>query len=296
MIHLEGMGWLGAVLAFRLDREGVPFTWHDIDAPYVAWRASTGLVYPAGDARSQAGLAGWGQWARDGWLPAGTVEQVGYVYAHKAPPHQGRYRTVPLAPGVTLADAPAFAVHVPRVVEAARQRFAERRRAGRPAGAVTVQAHGSARARAVMWGWSAPVRLALPAQVAELPYRAAFYGRRVRRLVYAYPIPGRAQWWWAGSALVRQTRPRRLDTARQLARWDEDWQAVWPQVHVMERARVVEGWRPRPADGDQAGVVTDVGQGVVTVPALWHSGVRWAPGVVREVMNVLAVWGEVIPR
>jgi len=43
-LHIEGMGWLGAVTARVLAERSSSFGWHDTDAPYTAWKASTGIA------------------------------------------------------------------------------------------------------------------------------------------------------------------------------------------------------------------------------------------------------------
>jgi hypothetical protein len=290
------MGLLGSLLAWRLTADGITFTWHDTDTPHTAWKASTGLVYPAGDARSQRNLAAWTDWWARPTLPPGVLLPVHYVFAHRHPPHEGRYRTTPLGPGLTLAHAAAFTVDVPQLVHTTRGHFASRRTDTPPPDAdVLVRAHGHHRAVCWMWGWSAPVQLRLPAVLAELPHRPALYGRKVRQLVYAYPIPSRPGWWWAGSTLTRQTHPRSLSADAHLRRWMDNWAAVWPRIDLTAAEAPAQGWRPRPDDADTPDPVrVDTARGpVITLPALWHSGVRWAPEVIDHTVDQLARIGGV---
>lgn len=290
-LHLEGMGLLGSLLARRLHGDGIGFTWHDTDHPHAAWRACAGLVYPAGDARSARNLPAWTDWWAQSFLPPGTVEPAHYVFTHQRPPHDARYRTEDLGPGLTLAQATAFAVDVPALVTATRTRFAEHRHPAPPADAtVLVRAHGHHRATAGWsWGWTAPVQLQLPGVLEELPHRPALYARRMR-LVHAYPIPSRPGWWWAGGARIPQTRPRTLDAAQLLRRWIADWAQLWPRVEVLTAETPVQGWRPQsadPHDGAVARTTTSRGP-VLTLPALDDAGLRWAPEVVDATLTELA--------
>lgn len=306
-IHIEGMGLLGSLFALQCERHGIEFTWNDTDEPRVAWRASTGMVYPAGDERSQRGLAVWRRWLHEGWLPEGAAMEVAYWYAHKNPPHDGLYRA-----GVDLGDmrrAPrsqpggAVAFDAPVIVRHARKRFAAQRVDRAPDGITLVRAHGfTHRLGAVMWGWTVPVALSVPADVIEhseglVP---SFYSRLGRfQIVYAYPIPstrvdGRVQWWWAGSSLVQQKPPGRpLDYAKHFARWREAWARLWPRVPVTAIGEPIQGWRPKPQrepeDHELVLVRTDfqARRRVLVFPPLWHSGGRWAPVVIEQALERL---------
>lgn len=282
-IHIEGMGWLGAALAIRLERAGLDFTWHDEDRAHNAWRASTGLVFPAGDRRSIHGLRGWARWRRAKLFPIGLTAPAVYCYAHKDPPHGGRYAVADLG-WLRAAEAPCYAVDVPAVVAYARKHFANQRRTEAPRNTHLVVAHGySARLASHMWGWSAPVRLDVPDDVRDvcglrLP---AFYAKAHRFLmVYAYPIPTRAGWWWAGSALVAQQTPRGGDPRAGLDRWRAAFPRLYPRLVLLDAEEPIEGWRPRGTAVDPLGL--DIAKdGRITFPPLWHSGVRWAPPLIE---------------
>lgn len=292
MIHLEGMGVLGSLTALRLHAAGVPFTWHDDQRRHVAWPASTGLIYPAGDEWSQRNLARWVRWADQDWLPAGVVERASYVYAHQNPPHHGDYKTTPVG-RLTLADADAFTVNAAALVESTRARFARQRLGGKVPGSRLVVAHGFARATSLMWGWSTKVKLRLSPELAALPNRPALYGRKVRQLTYAYPVPGEPDVWWAGSSLVRQTTVRELDADKHFRRWCGDVGDVYRgQVAVLDQAGpVMQGWRPRPGTDVAAPLPDLLPSGTVVYPALWHSGVRWAPLVIERALRLITEGG-----
>src|SRR6185369_5458328 len=50
-IHLEGMGWLGSLIAHELTLREIPFTWNELLPADgwipTAWQASSGLIYPS---------------------------------------------------------------------------------------------------------------------------------------------------------------------------------------------------------------------------------------------------------
>ncbi|MDT0377249.1 hypothetical protein RM572_00465 [Streptomyces sp. DSM 42041] len=283
-VHLEGMGWLGSALAYTLHRQGTPFTWHDTGRTINAWSASTGAVYPAGDERSQAGLTAWQHWHHTRLLPAGTTAECAYIYRQKSPPHSGPYTGRPLPGGLHIAPVSAYTADVPAIVHAAREQFAHCRLDAPPARAPVVVAHGFNHRRTThMWGWSAPVRLHLPTawEEAAAGRRIILYGREHRfHIVYAYPIPTRPGWWWAGSALVHQTTPRQVATAGYLERWTQAAPKLYPGIKVLEVEPPVHGWRPRPAAGDPQHLQTSPRRAVM--PPLWHSGVRWAPPLIHQ--------------
>lgn len=295
MIHIEGMGWFGSITALALERVGVPFTWSDIDSPQQAWRASTGIVYPAGDERSEENRARWRRWVMDQWLPEDTAKLVQYVFAHKKPPHDGRY-AVEAYHGYSkagLASARAVAVNVQALVTEARSRFAASRVAVTPADGPLVVAHGHARKGAWVWGWSRKVALATPPDA----IRSAYYGKRHRfDLTYAYPVAGEDGWWYAGSALVTEKTPRvrnRNELANEWHRWLDAQAELFPYLKVTRTQPFVQGWRPKPIAGDKGELVMDEAgsRPVLTFPALWHSGVRWAPLLVEQAV----AWSSSFP-
>jgi hypothetical protein len=283
MIHVEGMGVLGSVLARHLTWLSIDWTWDDTDDPHAAWQASTGLVYPDADPAATADLHAWGLWSAAGLFAADELRPAAYVYAQKTPPHGGRYGVLDLGDGLHLANADCWQVDPPRLVANVRREHRDRRRNTAPPGATLIRAHG--RVWRHTWGWSAPVRLdtsALP----ELPHAPALIGRRISVNVYAYPMPSRPGWWRAGSAMYDQRAPRSLDADAHLTRWLIDYKARFPTVPVVEVGAPVEGWRPRPAPDASPGVTRD-DDGALRVPALWHSGVRRAPTVIRQLLNAL---------
>jgi hypothetical protein len=286
LLHIEGMGVLGSLLARHLTILGRPFTWSDTDDPHAAWPASTGLVYPDGDPAALADLATWGEWADAGLLGNDELSEARYVYAQKTPPHGGRYATSPVGDtGLTLAHADCWQVDPQRLVSNVRIEHADARRdrSPDPAERPVVRAHATIWRHT--WGWSAPVTLDT-SRVGDFGAPVAFIGRRVTVNVYAYPVVSAPGWWRAGSALYDQTRPRPLDADAHLARWAADWARIFPAVPLGAAGRPVQGWRPRPHP-QAPGRVTRDPDGALRVPALWHSGVRRAPCVITALLSAL---------
>lgn len=285
-LHLEGMGLLGNLLAHRLDQLGLEYTWHDASTRN-AWRASTGLVYSDEDERSQVGLARWLQQLNDPWLGQ-FAEECAFVYTHKNPPHGARYAATDLGAMRVAPRGNAVAVNVAQLVQRGQGLRRERRTAAPEPWERLVRAHGfTERLGSVSWGWSARVRLDTSAVDAHCGgLRPVFYSRNGRfQMVYAYPSPG-TEYWLAGSVMVNQRQAHDVPepmVLRHLDRWVEAWRKLWPSIPLLSIGSPVQGWRPRPAvQGDSE--VLDEG-GVITLPALWHSGVRWSPQVIDQAIE-----------
>lgn len=293
VIHLEGMGWLGSVLAWSLYDADLPFTWHDIESPWVAWRASTGCVYPSGEPREAADHAEWLRWVDRDWWPAGAVEPVAYWFSHVAPPHGAKG----LAGDVGWARVAALAavqVDVAAVVRATRETFTAERRAGPPSRPhVLIRAHGYTERRlAYLWGFAADVSLEIdPAVVDFCPLRPTFVANAGRnQIAYAYAAPGRPGTWLAGSSRCYQTQPRELDTAKHLLRWSRQFtEAFSGKINVLSVGETRQGWRPRPANDDDGAVAVSRAPAgpVLTLPPMCGNGVRGAPTLVSRTLNAL---------
>lgn len=285
-VHIEGMGWLGSLTAHQLARAGVEFTWSDTDTRWVAWPASTGLVYPTGpgDEQSQRGMRGWQRWlADDPWLARYVVPAL-FAYSTKTPPHHGAYERSEIAPGLTIAHAPCYASDPRALVLDARAEFADRRLPSTPDTPVLVQAHSAGRLRSFMWGWSARVKVYGSVETDD---PIAYYGRRISQPCYANPV-GATGLHYAGSTVVEQRTPKSLDCGKHYRLWESWFLKQFPSV---DRVEVVEppteGWRPRPLDDDSglAEFRREGGQTVITTPPLGHSGVRWAPPVIDSIVH-----------
>lgn len=283
------MGVLGCYLATRLAADGVDFTWHDTDEPITAWKACTGAIFPTGHAEDQEAMAAWFGHALD---PAfrGHMEAAAYVFSTKQPPHQGKAPFLPLAGEAKLLGIPSLHLNAQQWVPWVRGRFAARQRAPEQQRAPrerTVITHGfGARLARVMWGWTVPVRVRTTADLGDR--RACIYFRRGRfTMAYAYPIP-LTDTWYAGSSLISQRVPRSLDIAPKFERWRRDFLDIGAGyvTDVEQAGPPMEGWRPVPAEGDDA-LIRRLTDGALAVRPLWHSGVRHAPLVYNALQDVL---------
>lgn len=296
-VHIEGMGWLGSVIAWHLERAGIGFTWQDNNAAHVAWRACTGIVYPAGDERSVADYNAWLEWQRRPWWPVrpmgGRAELCAYWFNHRNPPHEGKYRIVKDLVWARMGALPAVQVNVPEIVARTQYHFSGARRTAEPKGRhVLIRAHGfGPRLGGYMWGWSTPVELSYPSALAAASdLRPTFYSRQGRfKMAYAYAVPGSPELWLAGSSLITQRTAKPLDARKHFSGWLRTFAETMPGIEVVNAGEPVQGWRPKPAPGDDGKV--HLGRGargpVISVPPLWHSGVRWAPSVVQQTMEAL---------
>lgn len=283
MIHIEGMGVLGMQVAWRLAELGVEFTWNDTEEEFTAWHCSTGIVYPSGNRRDLDGLAWWEEHLDD-FGPFGAATP--YVFAHKNPPHGGRYgyTTLPKHDLRLSTDYPAIALNVPELVMQTRDRFADRRTAGREEGQLLIVAHSNTpRLRGYLWGWAARVTFTGP-----LETMATYYAKKHRfNLTYAYPIPGDGQ-WWAGSVLKYQAEPRFVDAEPYLEEWLEDA----PELLGLEDIKVhslEQGWRPRRAKGEANEAHYDPDRNAWLLAPEPTSGLRHGPLIVDDLMERLGL-------
>lgn len=287
-IHIEGMGVLGCQVAMELDRLGIDFTWSDTDEPFTAWHCSTGIVYPSGEERDLAGLRAWVE-----QIEAGRhypyAAKLPYVYAHKNPPHGGRYTARPV-PGTSLsmASETSVAVNVPAMVGAVRGRHQLRRVRETPDSAgLVIRAYADPdKLDGYLWGWAARVSFDHP-----LDGFPTYYAKAHRfNLTYAYPIPHgeRADAqdeheWWAGSTLLHQRSPSHRDTAPYLAEWLENAERLLgiTNVHVHD---VQQGWRPR-RDPNTPNEAREVEPGVWQLAPEPTSGVRHGPLIINDLFE-----------
>ena len=283
MIHLEGMGMLGALAARRLAAAGYRFTWSDVDDHYAAWHACTGIAYPSG---SSADITALGRWYRlaDSFPEA---QRVPYLYAHKNPPHGGTYKVAADYGHVRRAGPHAVALNVPAFVTNTRERFADARADGPGADDLRVVCHTTAqRGDGFLWGWAARVRISA-AWLDRIETAPALYARAHRfNLTYAYPIPGTG-WHWAGSTLQYQRTPKQVDRqrlGRHLAEWTAN-AARLLKVDVVDTEAPVQGWRPRAHKTDPGGIISQSGS--IVLPPMATDGMRRGPLVVDELLQHL---------
>lgn len=306
-IHLEGMGLLGCLLAPWLKLHGHAVTWHDVDALHTAWRASTGAIFPCGGGDGDA-YAQWVSWWGIGFpYPRAHFEEAAYWFNHRHPPHDGKYpMTGDPAKGLRRPASPfttSLHLNAQTFVPAVRQLFRRgQRRAAPPKHAVHayVVAHGfGARLHRCLWGWTVPVRLKYDRQRYDQrqhqgrSLRPAFYFREGRFVMaYAYPIPGTRE-WYAGSSLIPQQpgKLRELEVMPKFLKWAahfEDLSGGEVEVLKGRTDAALQGWRPA---ATPAGAVAeqDVQRrgNVLTLPPLWHNGIRAFPLVLAGVLRRL---------
>lgn len=303
-VHLEGMGLTGCLLAWRLERAGVPFTWHDSDAPRTAWKASTGAIYPGGGL-DRVCYDTWQDWMADlEDVAPGCTEPAGYWFNHKRPPHDGDYevlRRVPGAPDgsrdtqLSLAALHSWHINAQTLVPALRERYKEQQVApvsGCAERGRYIIAHGfpgNPRHDHVFWGWTRKVQLELDPQLGIDSTRSAFYFRRgLVTMAYAYPVPG-TDWWYAGSSLIRQRNMKELEYEKKYARWRREFEALsGGLVRVAEEGEFLQGWRPAQSMDREPPKVT-MRDGKLVCPPLWNSGIRHYPEVWRQLSQALGL-------
>lgn len=282
MIHIEGMGVLGCQVAWELEKQGIGFTWSDIDVPWTAWHCSTGMVYPSGAERDMAGLRWWVN-ALDQGEHTDYAAALPYAFAHKNPPHSGKYEAFPV-PGshLQLAAEPSVAVNVPQMVVNTRLRFAHRRYSGAASGDLVIQAYADPeKLDGYLWGWAARVRFDGPAH--EDGRQATYYAKKHRfNLTYAYPIPGTGQ-WWAGSTLLHQGKPSERAARSYLDAWLADAPTLLG-ISNIEVDSLEQGWRPRRKAGTP-NEAREVSPGRWALAPEPTSGVRHGPLIVADLMG-----------
>lgn len=284
-IHIEGMGVLGSQVAWELEELGVKFTWNDTETDHTAWHCSTGIVYPSGAERDMAGLEAWHSYIDDDRPLGQWAARSNYLFAHKNPPHGGRYPFEPATPKLRVGHPYAVAVNVPDLVRETRETFKHRRTEGTAGRGPLVVAHATpGRLDGYLWGWCARVRFDEPYPLGE--GQSTYYAKAHRfNLTYAYPIPGTGQ-WWAGSSLVHQKRPAERAIEPYLAEWIGNAEKLLGitgvQVDSME-----QGWRPRRAAGEEnyAQHALVDGRDVYTLAPEPTSGVRHGPHIVADLLE-----------
>ena len=286
MIHLQGMGVIGCYLAVTLQRAGIDFTWSDTRERINAWQACTGAIFPTGHADDMRALRVWERHRNEPGFEAHMEKSV-YVYCTKHPPHGARDAHVMDLPGdMKAASVPSFHLNAQTWVPAIRRAFAHRERSGNVFSGQLIITHGfGPRLGRFMWGWTVPVKVAT---TIEFPgARPAIYLRQGRFVMaYAYPIPG-TDTWYAGSSLISQRVPKRLDVHGKYHRWRHQMLELGHDYvrAIAPAGPPVQGWRPVPIEGDTP-LVREVDGALAVVP-LWHSGVRHAPLVADAVMEAI---------
>jgi hypothetical protein len=284
------MGVIGCYLGLRLLHDGVDFTWHDSSEAVNAWEACTGAIFPTGHADDLEALAVWrGHLDDPGFAP--YMEEAAYVFSQKHPPHGGKYRHVELGP-MRLAEERSLHLNAQDWVRRTRLLLANHQ--GPPStGQRRVITHGfGPRLARFMWGWTVRVKVGFEPGTELVSgghfMRPCIYCREGRFVMaYAYPVPG-TELWYAGSSLISQRVPKRLDVEKHYRRWRGQFLRM-TEGYVTGVARAsepIEGWRPVPFKDDTAWI-TEQPDGSLAARPLWHSGVRHAPHIYNALREVL---------
>lgn len=305
--HLEGMGLVGSLMAWRLQQEGIPFTWHDTEETVTAWRACTGACYPAGkeDSLDRWCYNQWNEWYDEETLPANDIlERCPYIVdtVNKTLPHGlvGRSAGFRTVGSLRLPELPSLHVNAQRLVLRVRETFAAERRAGPPGDAIVIVAHSfSHRLQRYLWGWTRLVTLTY--DIDRFGERACFYLRKNRfQFAYCYPSPG-TRWWYAGSSLVSQTRANSLEIGEKYLGWRNRFHELTGyEVKVEKEGPCMEGWRPARL-GSLSALEGHAGHGRsdkwllikqserrIYIPPMTSNGFRHFPELWRQIKKVIA--------
>lgn len=286
MIHLEGMGFLGCLTAWRLDKDGVPFTWSDDDS-HSAWRASTGSIFPMDDEESEKAMRLWGEYRTqlESDQPGVEFQDATWWYNTKSHPFglDGGHETQVM--GVRTRGVKTLHINVAGFVETVRGAF--RHLKDEPEeGDTIVESNGfNSRMVSYDWGWAARVLLDIEPLVGRRNNSSfMFYKNRFQRW-YAYPVPGTDQ-HFIGSSHIKQKNPgtRPTDDLVQQCR-----AAIaglsGGAVRVGRVDEVRQGWRPHPQKGENHEPVWLNGK--LAYPPMGANGIRLAPIVVEKAMGMM---------
>jgi hypothetical protein len=295
------MGVTGSLLARLLDFSGISFTWHDIEAEHVAWKAATGAIYPCGPP-GREDYEQWRQWLGEEFAGESWWEFARYWYNHKKAPHAGRFKEAFRSEGgLGLSPVPSIHINSQALVASTREKYAAFRREKEEEVDFLIVASGfNDRMAFAYWGWSCLIEIehrledyaqgfkAFP-PIGEM--RPCLYLRDGKFIMaYAYPVPGRPEAHYAGSSFLRQT-PEKMHSLKMPAKF-EKWKTNFERLSKGEvlvkrqLAEPVEGWRPAMASGEEDVSVKSEGNTLI-VPPLGGSGIRRLPSVVRNLKALL---------
>lgn len=300
-IHIEGMGFLGSMLAWTLYRAGIKFTWYDSNAKVKAWAASTGCVSPYGSPEEAEALLQWKSWHKNG-LPwekklKDITEEAAYWFSMKNPPNGGssKLKVVETISPVQMGSLTSIHVNVQRLVAGTRKYFSkyENRGPGVTLGHRHVIAHGfNSRRTHYEWGWSAVADVHFSRKLihASSPLRVCtrLQSGSNSPLISAYPVPGRSRYHYiSGGERVSQSHAiSPLNVASRAEFWMTEVEELSEGfVSLVNIKEFREGWKPYGKAKDSR-LVECVGKALVVKP-MGNSGVRLAPLVISEMMQRL---------
>jgi hypothetical protein len=292
-VHLVGMGLLGSLTAWMLDKYRIRFTWEDSNNDVNAWKACTGACYPSGDELDRRCYDQWQEWLRGetGPFPKFAMQTCAYWVdgQTKSLPH-GLVQPVVVNQGPMRLVGRSFHIDAQRFVKHTREAFGLYRKNPLPLSTQLVSHGFHHRTTRYLWGWTRLVRLKIPANMWYYG-RPCLYLRRNRfQFAYAFPKPY-SRWWYAGSSLVNQLQPKSLNSTPRYDHWKE-WFAELTdgQVRVTAEGEYMEGWRPvgESVSGHDAGAYDlEAKHGRVYFPPVPTGGFRHFPAVWEKVAALL---------
>lgn len=250
------MGVVGSILARTLEKENIPFTWEDSNSTTVAWKASTGCVYPSGEATDKINYERFEDSARRLGMEYEVAE---YCFSQNSIPHKDGDKTLMVSRQeecLKFVNKPSFHVNVQDFVEQTRMDMIDFRSdgSGQPSGApLVVHAHGFHQAETTdyRWGWSAEADVILAKPQKQ---RICFNLKEGRFIIaYLYPKPGTNR-YYIGTHFIYQKTAKELDLKDKHLRT-----LAHIQGKVGEFAQIVPdwstvqfGWRPAYTESEEA--------------------------------------------
>lgn len=291
-IHLSGMGLVGCLLACELERLGLGFTWSDSEASVTAWKASTGCVYPSGEA---VDLVGYNRWAamlaESSHAVCRFSETASYGFTQKSIPHGAGSKLLRVARShgsVKVLNKPSFHVNVQGFVLDTRQRLAGQRSRPKP-GEIIVHSHGyhGKFVTDYRWGWSAPCFVR--GGVFEIYPRMCLNAKEGRFInAYLYPRPG-TDHFYLGTSFIYQKAPKPLEMEGKLLKIVQHIKRVaGGGLEIEVAGSPVAGWRPVYSEDGLPVCAREENELFVRPQAangLRHSPV-WIDRVIREIKRV----------
>jgi hypothetical protein len=274
-VHLEGMGLMGSLVAHQLNALGIPFTWHDTDERITAWKACTGIIYPSGEKLDNDNYHRWYPFPAH-FKP--FMEEATFCHYSRKPPHKGRSKVVGTVGGVHVADISSYHFNAQQFVQSTRLQFLAQKFSRNVRGHRLIVTHGfhPATIWKWSWGWSAQVEIKVSPELRALcgDKRPCLYMRDNFVLDYAYPIPGRHYHWYAGTTLVTQKAPKRLDAEGKFMGWLKRMERKAQDAFAIRMiiANPIEGWRPMP--NPVFPWVDAVNNGTIYLRPMYGSGLR----------------------
>lgn len=276
--QISGMGVVGSFIAHTLNAHTIPFTWYDKGTEHVAWRASTGTIYPSGDTYEQWAYDVWKQWVKQA-EDSPLLEKGLYYYTSKSAPHGAKINRIQIKEHMSMSDALTFHTNMQLFVEQTRQQFADKRVDALDADAKTIFTHTLR--DSYTWGWSAMADLSFADYISVDPYRPCIYNRPHRyQLNYIYPCPS-SELYYIGTATIRQKTPQKRGTQPSIGRFE---QGTHMFAEIVEIKDIMQGWRPVSKTNK-----TQVIDGNLHIAPQSGNGVRLAPLYLTSAANWIGI-------